>query len=70
MISWKDAAVTAARATAISILMIVAAKLLVRLDLMLAANEGYVRYLLAAYASIEILFWVLKHTAHQDRAHK
>jgi hypothetical protein len=42
MISWKDAAATAARATTISMLMIVAAKLLVRLDLMLAANEDYV----------------------------
>jgi hypothetical protein len=31
MISWKDAAVRASRATAISILRIVAAKLLVRL---------------------------------------
>jgi hypothetical protein len=70
MISWKDASVTAARATAISILMIVTAKVLVRLDLLLAANEGYVRYFLAAYAAIEILSWVFKHTAHQDRGHK
>jgi hypothetical protein len=70
MISWKDAAVTAARATAISILLIVAAKLLVRLDLIPASDEGYVQYLLAAYAVIEILFWALKLTAHQDRGHK
>jgi hypothetical protein len=52
------------------LLMIVAAKLLVRLDLMLAAKEDYVRYLLAAYASIEILLGVLKLTAHPDRGHK
>jgi hypothetical protein len=64
MISWRDAAVTGTRVTAISILMIVAAKLLVRLDLIPSAKEDYVRYLLAAYASIEILLWVLKRTAH------
>jgi hypothetical protein len=50
--------------------MIVAAKLLVRLDLIRAADEGYVRYLLTAYAVIEILFWILKLTAYQDRGHK